>query len=147
MFLFVIWQHQGSVTVADDTSVNAIQLYCTNNTVAVGSITSGVGPKGSWKNIKSCPQENDVIISFRVKVDEYKSLSDDVGVSGLEVKCGANLSPDDPRTNVRHAPGDWGDWGPWSNSCPTQYGVCGLKTRTQTKSGLNNLYMYCCEFP
>ena len=137
----------------DDTSVNAIQMYCRDNGADVGSIISGEGSNGGWKSPVSCTDVNDIIVRFRVRVDEANQdqfpplLEDDVGISAVQVKCGPNASGGDSTYDVGSEPDDWGAWGPWSNSCPLQYGVCGLQSRIDPSSGLNNMNLFCCEFP
>ncbi|XP_063886878.1 vitelline membrane outer layer protein 1 homolog [Scylla paramamosain] len=132
--------------VGDDTSVNAIRLYCYNaarkNT---GNITSSTMNRGSWTGVYSC-DEGDFLNGYNLKSQpDQVPFTDDTAANALRMYCSQS-------SDYLESPGN--EWGSWlePSFCGSGMGVCGLTTRVQEDQGifgddtaLNDVRFQCCD--
>ncbi|CAL4070512.1 unnamed protein product, partial [Meganyctiphanes norvegica] len=147
-------EEQGS---ADWTAVNAVKLYCRDgNGLLTGTITSLEGKYGDWVGIRSCPNVNDKMTGFRLRVMPYQgTFGDDWAVDNVEINCSSNTTLNGMGDSVsqKQMPADnqkfparsisehmevveistkemsliHGEWTDWAH-CSKGYSICGLKT-------------------
>ncbi|XP_061485583.1 vitelline membrane outer layer protein 1-like [Rhineura floridana] len=137
-FQLKVEPHRPNLILKDETSLNGIRLYCTDDT----QIESSVGMWGDWTKAEVCPEGNLISFSLRVQA-EQGLLFDDKGGDNIRFACehGAVLTG--------HS-NDWGTFGPWSPPCP-QGAICGIQTKVEPPQGqgddtaLNDVRFYCCD--
>lgn len=115
--------HVGSLPTEDDTSLNAVKLFCG----PIGStpnenlfITSKQGPWGKWGNIFPCV-DNSTAIGIQLRVEGPQGpVIDDTGANNMRLLCSDLLNHE----------GDGMIWGRWRNPsiCPRKSAICGLRT-------------------
>jgi len=138
----------------DDTALNGIALDCfhkfpdiNGNAVYTGTITSAVGPWGSWGTRGLCPSLSNPLVAGTVtNLEGSQGSGDDTALNKLTATClgGAVLTPSAATT--------WG--GPVAPDAPCKPGtaVCGIKTQLEPNQGgvddtaLNGGVFYCCAF-
>ncbi|XP_063886877.1 vitelline membrane outer layer protein 1 homolog [Scylla paramamosain] len=138
-------QHWG---VDDDTSVNAIRLYCYNAAgEPTGNVTSSTMNRGSWTGVYSC-DEGDFLYGYNLKSQpDQGSLTDDTAANALRMYCRQT-------SDYLESPGN--KWGSWlePSFCRSGMGVCGLMTLVEEDQGtfgddtaLNDVRFLCCDLP
>jgi hypothetical protein len=135
----------------DDTSVNAISLWCHNR--STGSHTEWVESSmqgwGSWLGPPTyCSNtQTDPIVSGNLRLEAPQGSGDDTSANGLKISC--KNSPGIEQTVLANT-----GWGSFRGrvSCPAGTAVCGIKTRVEAFQGsgddtaLNGLAFACCTF-
>nr|QPO25078.1 vitelline membrane outer layer protein [Callinectes arcuatus]UST29541.1 vitelline membrane outer layer 1 [Callinectes toxotes] len=72
----------------DDTSVNAIRMYCQTPEGALSNILiSAEGSFGQWQGMRSCPIGEHMTSVRANVVPDQGTLGDDLGMDNLEMKC------------------------------------------------------------
>ncbi|XP_077200282.1 vitelline membrane outer layer protein 1-like [Paroedura picta] len=125
--------------VRDDTSLNAIRLYCSDG----ATITSSEGKYGSWSSERKC--KSGFLNSFSLRVTPPQGLSDDTGADNIMFTCTDG-------TELEGNGHDWGAYGEWSAYCPGR-GICGIQTKVEHLDGyhlidvttLNDVKFFCCR--
>ncbi|KAK3848779.1 hypothetical protein Pcinc_044444 [Petrolisthes cinctipes] len=151
----------------DDTSVNAIMLYCKSLTGSLtGTIISSEGEYGQWQGLRSCPT-NKYLNGMRANVvPDQGTFGDDLGVDNIQMTCndstildGLNGAKESnaKQVEVHHeeqipdrvveflhlkidgkpSARDYGEWGSWG-SCSSGNLVCGLQTRFERESTITD---------
>ncbi|KAK8396509.1 hypothetical protein O3P69_005510 [Scylla paramamosain] len=164
-YVFAFEIKYSGVGYLDDTSVNAIRLYCqTAEGALTNIIISAEGSFGQWQGMRSCPL--------------WGRLGDDLGMDNLQMRCsGGNVldglygtpnkkgkSPVVAREMTKiegreveavymklqrsaHTR-DYGDWGTW-RACSAAK-VCGLQVRLEDNhpldddAGVTDAVIFCC---
>lgn len=141
---------EGEHLLDDNTSVNAIRLYCYNTTLHhTGIVTSSTMNRGSWTGVYSC-EEGDFLGGYDLKSQpEEGALGDNTAANALRMYCksqGEDVYMESPGNK-------WGAWlGP--SFCRTKMAVCGLMTLVEDDQGglsddtaLNDVRFLCCDLP
>jgi len=135
----------------DDTSLNAVKLFCNKpgaKGIAGNSILSSEGNFGSWGQIYQCDVGLVTGFQLQEELHEEKSDYDDTAVNNVKIICS------DPSLLV--LTGDGIDWGVWKSvqHCSSKQAVCGIQTRVDLDTpkgndsvGLVSLNMKCCDVP
>ncbi|XP_045623447.1 vitelline membrane outer layer protein 1 homolog [Procambarus clarkii] len=131
----------------DDTSVNAIQLFCrTPEGVNTGEVTSSTMSFGSWTGAQLCGANFLNGYDLKSHADEG-AIGDNTAANALRMYC-------IDESEYLEAPGNkWGHWlGP--SFCRSGMAVCGIMTRVQEDQGglsddtaLNDVRFLCCDLP
>ncbi|XP_066445658.1 vitelline membrane outer layer protein 1-like [Eleutherodactylus coqui] len=137
-FQLKVERSQGS---GDDTSVNAIRLYCTSKTDTniKAMISSTEGHWGDWTPVTWCPKGYP--ISFSLIVENPQGDGDDTAVNNVKMLC-SDGKPIEACGN----PG--GEYGVMSGRC--SHGICGVQTKVEKPQGeeddtaLNDVKFECC---
>jgi hypothetical protein len=124
----------------DGSGINGVALLCCNGQ----SITSQIGPLGSWSRAVSCG-ENSYLKSFQVRSTDYQFDGDDLAITDLRMSCSGH--------NHSLITGHGVNQGKWRNvaSCPPQTAICAIRTQVEMdvthydKSGTNNINFQCCQ--
>lgn len=122
----------------DDTSVNAVALYCSKNR---GYVTSSQGRWGRWESNKVC--RNSVITGVAIKSEKSQGLGDDTAANNFVFYC-RNRQRLFGRGNA------WGTWSRWA-LCPRGTAICGIQTMVEGPQGrkddtaLNRARFFCCR--
>ncbi|TOF85926.1 hypothetical protein CGJ15_25430, partial [Vibrio parahaemolyticus] len=129
----------------DDTSVNAIQLFCrTPEGVHTAEVTSSEMTWGSWTGSHHCDAGFITGYDLKSHPDEG-AIGDNTAANALRMYCNHST------TDYLEAPGNkWGDWlGP--SFCRSNMAVCGIMTLVQEDQGiftddtaLNDVRFLCC---
>ncbi|XP_027229940.2 vitelline membrane outer layer protein 1 homolog [Penaeus vannamei] len=132
---------QGAFT--DDTSVNAIKLFCRDLAgVDTGEVTSSVMNFGSWNAPLTC-HEGTFLRGYNLKSDG--TSSDLTAANALRMWCSG------PADEELDAAGN--KWGAWLQraDCQEDKVICGLSTNVQESQGsfgddtaLNDVRFLCC---
>ncbi|XP_071533345.1 vitelline membrane outer layer protein 1-like [Panulirus ornatus] len=131
----------------DDTSVNAIKLFCRTPAGShVGEVTSSSMSRGSWTGSHHCL--SGYLNGYDLKSHtDAGSFEDNTAANALRMYC-----TNDP--NYIEASGNkWGRWlGP--SRCWKGTAICGIMTRVQENQGtfnddtaLNDVRFLCCKLP
>ncbi|KAK3866615.1 hypothetical protein Pcinc_027865 [Petrolisthes cinctipes] len=141
-FEISVEEEQGALD--DDTSLNAIKLFChTPDGMHTGEVTSSTFNRGSWTGAHIC---SSLITGYDIKVQPEERALDNTAANALRMYCDGG--------DYLEAPGNkWGDWlGP--SHCRTGMAVCGLMTRVDEDQGtfgddtaLNDVRFLCCDLP
>ncbi|XP_064079441.1 vitelline membrane outer layer protein 1-like [Macrobrachium nipponense] len=129
----------------DDTSMNAIQLFCrTKEGTHTGEVTSSTMGFGSWTGSHHC--HSGYLIGYDLKVhQDAGALGDNTAANGLKMWCSGDTEP-------LEAPGN--HWGHYigKSACRPGMVICGLMTRVQEEQGalsddtaLNDVKFLCCD--
>ena len=109
----------------DDTALNGIKLTCADGK----TITSLVGPFGTWGGTKRCPK-GEFVKGAKLRDQAKQWWRDDSAANGLKFECtdGQVLSPGN------------GFWGSWSamKTCPQGDVVYGLKISVEPEQGVGD---------
>ena len=132
----------------DDTGLNAIELFCSNNK----TITSKQGKLGDWGKSDKC-KGNGLVNGFRFKTEPRQNIffvqRDDTAANAIRLSCS-----DEQFVELKSSEGHCGRWDPVYKYCPPNLYVCGLKTQVHDEisskeehdlTGLNNVILYCCN--
>ncbi|KAG0716862.1 Vitelline membrane outer layer protein 1 [Chionoecetes opilio] len=160
-YVFAFEIKYSGVGFVDDTSVNAIRLYCETPTGSLTDlITSSEGSYGQWRGMRACPH-GAMMTGMRANVvPDMGVLGDDLGIDNLQMKCAGgeildgqhgvpNMSGQDSlvtreltqvgnremeavHMKIRQS-ADARDYGDWGlwKACSPGNKVCGLETRLQ----------------
>jgi hypothetical protein len=141
----------------DDTALNGFRLYCyrhTDRINSVDSVTSSVGPWGSWQGMGSaaCWDAYKPIASVALRTEGSQGTGDDTSVNALKIGCGSGsaavANPNPTKEGASVTP--WGAWGA-AAKCPAGSAVCGIQTRLEGDAGshddttINGARFYCCS--
>nr|XP_027232849.1 vitelline membrane outer layer protein 1 homolog [Penaeus vannamei] len=129
----------------DDSSLNAIQLFCrTPGGGHTGEVTSDTMDRGVWTGSHHCL--GGFLRGYDLKSHaDVGAIGDNTAANGLMMWCTGEETP-------MEAPGNkWGEWlGP--SYCKEGYVICGIMTRVQSNQGtfgddtaLNDVKFLCCE--
>ncbi|XP_066446197.1 vitelline membrane outer layer protein 1 homolog [Eleutherodactylus coqui] len=137
-FNLKVERSQGS---GDDTSVNAIRLYCTSKTDTniKAMISSTEARWGEWTPVTWCPKGYP--ISFALKVEKPKGKGDDTAVNNVKMLC----SDGKP---IEACGNHWGEYGTMSGRCT--HGICAVQTKVENPqvegddTALNDVKFECC---
>ena len=141
----------------DDTSVNAIKLYCKNpdtNDASTNAPTSSIGEWGEWEGLVDCSSVNYWIVGFQMFAEPDTDATDESGTNNLRVKCrGPGLSGTNEESVMGVGYDHDGQWGSWSSDCPSGTAVCGIVTKVEPEqpsftddTALTDLKLYCCKY-
>ncbi|XP_042873437.1 vitelline membrane outer layer protein 1 homolog [Penaeus japonicus] len=143
-FQLKIESEHGAFT--DDTSVNAIKLFCRDPSgVDTGEVTSSVMSFGSWSTRRTC-QDGSYVRGYMLKSDG--TSSDLTAANALRMWCSG------PSGEELIEPGN--KWGGWLDraDCGGDKVICGLMTLVQESQGsfnddtaLNDVRFLCCDPP
>ena len=118
----------GYGSTLDDTSLNAIRLRCSDNTV----LKSLEGQYGDWLPEQTIMPSN-YFNGAKIRQEKFQGPGsrDDTAANGLKLytDVGDVVSPGD---------GHWGDWSDLV-TCPKGTGIIGFKTRVEPNYG-NGIY-------
>ena len=124
----------------DDTSLNAIEITCSNNQTK----TSLEGPWGSWGEKAMCQSGfNQASIQIHEKNTVGPSGElDNTGVNTIRLYC------EQLQEWMKSKEGGWGTWE--QENCKDKYYICGVRTRVEPMNGnenvaLNNIEFLCCK--
>ncbi|XP_062830663.1 vitelline membrane outer layer protein 1-like [Anolis carolinensis] len=135
-FAIKVQEPQG---MGDDSSLNAIRLYCESGE----TIESTAGVKGEWSNSINCSKG--FLNSFSLNVEKSQGPLDDSAANNIKFKC-------QDGEELKGNSYEWGTFGPWSKPCETG-AICGIQTRVEPANrgfftddtGLNDVQFYCCD--
>jgi hypothetical protein len=142
---------EAPVGSSDDTSVNAVSLWCYNR--GSGAFTEFVESTqqgwGTWLDASYCAGGSDnPIVSGNLRLEAPQgSGADDTSANGLRFSCKNSSGVEE--TAVSNT-----GWGTFRGKvqCPAGTAVCGVKTRVEANQGsgddtaLNGLQYACCTF-
>ncbi|XP_063600578.1 vitelline membrane outer layer protein 1 homolog [Penaeus indicus] len=141
-FQLKIEAEQGVLT--DDTSVNAIKLFCRDLAGHdTGEVTSSVMNFGAWNAPLTC-HDDTFLRGYMLKSDG--TSSDITAANALKMWCSGSADEE------LYAPGN--KWGAWLDRADCQEGraICGLSTLVQESQGsfgddtaLNDVRFLCCD--
>jgi hypothetical protein len=133
----------------DDTSMNAIALYCYDRN---GSLIQRISPHegywGYWGEAVNCSRNN-FFTHFRLKIERPLPEGDDTSVNSVAFRCSDGLMLEGGNG------GPFGRWHDWIFPPANNYksAICGVKARTEAPQGsgddtaLNSLeFTYCLKF-
>lgn len=137
----------------DDTSLNAIELFCRNPRDVDHShslpkkkakefrITSAEGKWGKWQGRKECA--NGLLTGMRMRSEEAQGPGDDTAANDLEMQCNHSS------TTLNGGGNRWGHFSNWV-TCEKGWAICGLQTRVESDvvgddTALNDVRMFCCN--
>jgi hypothetical protein len=140
----------------DDTSVNAISLWCFNKTTGAFTehVESGQQSWGTWLAATNCEGNGNAptnfsnpIVGGNLRLEGVRGAPDDTSANGLKYTC------KDARTSELTATANTG-WGSFQGlkNCPMGSAVCGIRTRVEVSQGsgddtaLNGVEFACCYF-
>ncbi|XP_061485713.1 vitelline membrane outer layer protein 1-like [Rhineura floridana] len=138
-FALKVEPYQGGGTKGDDTSLNGIRLFCSDDSY----ISSAVGGWGAWSEVRHCPVASR-LVAFSLRVEVPQGLGDDTGANNIKFLC----SDDSVLTGNSH---EWGTFSSWSPHCHTGSYICGLQTKVEFPQGpeddtaLNDVKFFCCK--
>lgn len=140
-----------SEKVADDTSMNGIELYCRNprehsqlkESAKEFRITSAVGKWGQWRGWKEC--KDGLLTGLRMKSEMSQGDGDDTAANDLEMQC------NNSNVILNGGGNRWGHYSSWAK-CPMGSAICGLVTQVEPDiigddTALNDVQMFCCHLP
>ncbi len=152
---------EGSQGGGDDTSLNAIALWCAKKNAATTSggnqALAHPGLYGDWSEWEGCGAASGKLrpmIGGRMRFEGKQGADgrwqkglqgDDTAGNDVHMKC----------SNGGYAEADLeGKWGNWfqERTCPTGTAVCGISVRTEASQGskddtaLNGVKLKCCTF-
>jgi len=128
----------------DDSAQNAIQLNCApaNNPGNItSSVTSSIGPYGSWGSLYSCIPG--FISGFNLQVEGNQGPGDDTATNTFRASC----------TDGKTVDAVGGAWGSFRSHryCDARHAVCGVQTQVESaasdETALNNVNLLCCPLP
>jgi hypothetical protein len=144
----------------DDTSLNAIRVYCRRENSWLPMqrrIRSYSGKWGNWNSPEFCPFDlndagNTFLAGACLSVEESQgSGGDDTAANDM---CGVCRDRFGGSEQILHPPGgtSWGVWQP-IRTCPAGSAVCGMAVRFEKPqgdgddTGLNGVQFDCCALP
>ncbi len=117
----------------DDTSLNALYLYCQNYQFLASKILKiwhdEHRKNNFWRDYYYC-DENTFLNGQRVKIEpDQARLADDTSVNSIEISCsnGKILKPNNG--------GDWGDWDIW-RKCPEGSFICAMEVQLELNNAI-----------
>jgi Vitelline membrane outer layer protein I (VOMI) len=131
----------------DDTALNNIEFLCADSEGNIeDAFPLSPGPGwGEWGNQTAC-NRGDLLVGFRLRVEEEQGDGDDTAANDMEVQCsgGAVLTPPNG--------GPWGEWGDFMYCEQDNSAVCGASLRIEPPidgddTAVNDVKMYCCSLP
>ncbi|XP_071518501.1 vitelline membrane outer layer protein 1 homolog [Panulirus ornatus] len=88
-FAFAFEIKYSGVGFLDDTSVNAIRLYCEDRSgTLTGYTISSEGNYGQWRGMRSCGGTGDLLVGMMANVvPDLGTFGDDLGMDNLRMEC------------------------------------------------------------
>lgn len=131
----------------DDTGLNAVELKCKSPHTMIEkiSISSSIGPYGSWSNSQYCLGRDNPVTGFAILIEKPQGRGDDTAANDVDLYCrnGEFISA---KVSTR-----FGNWKPKA-LCPSGQAVAGIKTRVEQPQGgdddtaLNGVHLLCKNF-
>ena len=144
---------EGGQGRGDDTSMNGIELVCgTKTQSSTGhTVTSKVGPWGSWyRSFTKCDQP-EFLTSFNLQVERPVGKGDDTAANFVTFRCRHMFGGNEVELRQFPGHGFWGNFGGWSTSCNGGSAICGIETKVEGRQGgdddtaLNDVMFHCCD--
>ncbi|XP_042891612.1 vitelline membrane outer layer protein 1 homolog [Penaeus japonicus] len=129
----------------DDSSMNAIQLFCrTPGGGHTGEVTSDTMDRGVWTGAHHCL--GGFLIGYDLKShDDVGAIGDNTAANALKMWCTGEEEP------MEAAGNKWGQW-LGRSLCKDGAAICGIMTRVQPDQGtfgddtaLNDVKFLCCD--
>ena len=138
--------------------MNTLCLICSGGDEICSKNLKSAGIWGDWYSSRTC-DNGFTGFNFRYEWDPNESISQKLGLYWIFKSPADGTSGNDLQLKCKgkdwmgvSSPVSWGDW--HSESCPSGYVICGLKTRVEPHdpqfenmddSALNGVEFVCCE--
>lgn len=112
----------------DDTSLNAIALYCSDRQGReVGRLSPHPGFWGNWVEGARCAP-GAFLTHFQLKVEPPQGSGDDTAANSVAFFCNAS------RQRIEASGGRWGRFGDWRGGFPNA-AICGVQAKVEREQG------------